>query len=60
MNNPTIVGNIAAFSGKPFTKEEETKYVQAMIASKGDVAFSIVDDDSGRYLGQIGIHQIHE
>ena len=59
VNNATIVGNIAAFSGEPFTREQELQYVESILASKSDVAFSIFDEDGERYLGQIGIHQIH-
>lgn len=69
VNDPAIVGNIAAFSGEPFTREQELDYIAQMQASASDELFSIFatdhtaehedgqnDDD---YIGQVGIHQIH-
>jgi len=60
VNDPTIVGNIAAFSGSAFTREQELTYIQRTIASTSDVVWSIEDAATGRYLGQTGLHQIHE
>lgn len=60
VNDPDIVGNIAAFSGHAFTREQELAYVRRTLASTSDVVFSIEEVDGGRYLGQCGIHQIHE
>jgi RimJ/RimL family protein N-acetyltransferase len=65
VNDPEIVGNIAAFSGEPFTREQELAYIQKMQESPSDELFSIfaTDDDDGEandgYIGQVGIHQIH-
>lgn len=59
VNNPDIVGNIATFSGKPFTRADELSYVQAMMASVTDRVFSVLRGDGGDYLGQVGLHQIH-
>jgi RimJ/RimL family protein N-acetyltransferase len=59
VNDPEIIGNLAAFSGKPFTRADEVAYVRAMRASLGDVVFSVLAADDGRYLGQVGVHQIH-
>ncbi len=60
VNDPEITGNIAAFSGHAFSREDEVAYVRRTIASKTDVVFSIEDSATGRYLGQTGIHQIHD
>lgn len=59
VNDSEIVGNIAAFSGKAFTREDELEYVRGVVASKADVVFSIFAADDDRYLGQVGVHQIH-
>lgn len=59
VNDPEVVGNLAAFSGEPFTREQELAYVRAMRASESDRVYSILAADDGRYLGQIGLHQIH-
>jgi ElaA protein len=59
VNDPNVVGNLAAFSGKPFTREDELNYVRAMQASTSDRVFSVLAADDGRYLGQVGLHQIH-
>lgn len=59
VNDPEIVGNIAAFGGEPFTREQEEAYVRQTIASPTDRVFSIERVEDGRYLGQCGLHQIH-
>ncbi len=59
INDPDIVGNIASFSGAPFTREQELAYVRAMIASPTDDVYSILRANDGCYLGQVGLHQIH-
>ncbi len=63
VNDKDIVGNLAAFSGKPFTRDDELAYIARMQASNDDRVFSIfAASDSttgaGRYLGQCGLHQI--
>lgn len=58
VNDPAIVGNIAAFSGEPFTREQELAYVRGILSSSSDVAYSVFDDDD-IYVGQVGVHQIH-
>src|SRR5438045_2784465 len=58
VNDQKIVGNFAAFSGKPFTREEEKAYLEKLIVSTQDKVFSIEHVADGRYLGQVGIHQI--
>jgi len=60
VNDPEITGNIAAFSGRAFTRDDELAYVRRTLASTGDVVFSIEEAATGRYLGQTGIHQIHD
>jgi RimJ/RimL family protein N-acetyltransferase len=60
VNDPEITGNIAAFSGHAFTRDDEVAYVRRILASPGDVVFSIEEATTGRYLGQTGVHQIHD
>lgn len=60
VNDPEIVGNLAAFSGEPFTREQELAYVRRIRASATEAVFSILAVDDGRYLGQCGIHQVHD
>jgi [ribosomal protein S5]-alanine N-acetyltransferase len=58
VNDPEIVGNLAAFSGAPMTRDDELAWIRRTLAGT-DHVFSIVAADDERYLGQIGIHQIH-
>ena len=58
VNRPEIVGNLAAFAGKPMTRDEELEWVKRTIASP-DRVYSVFSTDGDRYLGQVGIHQIH-
>ena len=60
VNDPEIVGNIAAFAGQAFTREQELAYIRRTLASTGDVVWSIEEAATGRYLGQTGLHQLHE
>jgi RimJ/RimL family protein N-acetyltransferase len=57
VNDPEIVGNLAAFAGAPMTREDELRWIARVTASKEDRVFSIFGDDD-RYLGQCGLHQI--
>jgi len=59
VNDPDVVGNLAAFGGEPFSRDDELAWIRRTIASSADVVFSVIDADTDRYLGQIGIHQIH-
>ena len=59
VNDPAIVGNFAAFSGKAFTREEEKAYIDKLLASPSDRVFSVERVADGHYVGQVGIHQIH-
>lgn len=64
VNDREIVGNLAAFSGEPFTRDDELRYIEKMLASREDRAFSIFapaassTETPTKYLGQCGIHQI--
>jgi len=62
VNDREIVGNLAAFSGKPFTRDDELQYIAKMAVSKEDRVFSIfapsAKSEERKYLGQCGIHQI--
>lgn len=59
VNDPEIVGHIAAFSGEPFTREQELAYIRSMQSSSADRLYSVFRPDDGAYLGQVGLHQIH-
>jgi RimJ/RimL family protein N-acetyltransferase len=59
VNDPDVVGNLAAFAGEPFTREDELAWIRRTLGSTTDVVFSVIDSEGDRYLGQIGIHQIH-
>ena len=58
VNDKDVVGNLAVFAGKPLTRDDELRWIDAMLRSKEDRDFSIPDGASGRYLGQVGLHQI--
>jgi RimJ/RimL family protein N-acetyltransferase len=59
VNDPWLVGNLAAFSGAALTRDDELAYVRKMMSSSEDRVFTIVDAADGAYAGQVGIHQIH-
>ncbi|HKA87695.1 MAG TPA: GNAT family protein [Haliangiales bacterium] len=58
VNDPDIVGNIAAFAGKPLARDDEEAYVRRLLASDADKVFAIERAADGAYLGNVGIHQI--
>lgn len=58
VNRPEIVGNLAAFSGAAMTRDDELAWIRRTIASS-DRVWSVFAADDDRYLGQVGIHQIH-
>jgi RimJ/RimL family protein N-acetyltransferase len=66
VNDREIVGNLATFSGKPFSRDDELRYIARMQASKEDRVFSIftpaqtttTTSTTATYLGQCGLHQI--
>ena len=58
VNDPDIVGNLAAFAGTPLTRDDELRFIERMLASTEDRVFSIFAADTGGYLGQCGLHHI--
>jgi RimJ/RimL family protein N-acetyltransferase len=58
VNDRDVVGNLATFSGKPLTRADEVKWVEQVTASQADRVFTVRAADDGRYLGQVGLHQI--
>ena len=60
VNDPAIVGNIAAFAGSAFTRDQELAYVRRTLASSSERVWSVLEAGTGRYLGQVGVHQIHD
>lgn len=58
VNDRDVVGNLAAFSGKPLTRDDEVKWIERVRASAEDRVCSIRAAADGRYLGQVGLHQI--
>lgn len=59
VNEPGVVGNLAAFSGEPLTRAHELAWVQRTLQSATERVWSVFAVDDGRYLGQVGVHQIH-
>ncbi|MEZ4361834.1 MAG: GNAT family protein [Kofleriaceae bacterium] len=59
VNDPAVIGNFAAFSGAAITREEEVAWVRRTLASSAERVWSIFATADGRYLGQVGVHQIH-
>jgi RimJ/RimL family protein N-acetyltransferase len=59
VNDDEVVGNLAAFSGAPITREQEVTYVTQTLASTTDRVFVAERSSDGAYLGNVGIHQIH-
>jgi RimJ/RimL family protein N-acetyltransferase len=58
VNDREIVGNLAAFSGAPMTRDDELRWIARVMTSSDERVFSIFAADDGRYLGQCGLHQI--
>jgi len=63
VNDPAVVGNFGWFTGKPITREAEAAYLAKLCAQHRDPNGServySIDSEDGRYLGQVGLHQIH-
>lgn len=59
VNDRHVVGNLASFSGEPFTREQELAYIRSVSSSATDRVFTVEDARDARYLGQVGLHQIH-
>jgi RimJ/RimL family protein N-acetyltransferase len=58
VNDKSVVGNLASFAGKPLTREDELAWVRKVRTSTDEKVFTVLDAKDGRYLGQVGIHQI--
>jgi hypothetical protein len=58
VNDKDVVGNLAVFAGAPITRAQELAWIERVAASAEDRVFSIFAADDGRYLGQVGLHQI--
>jgi RimJ/RimL family protein N-acetyltransferase len=59
VNEPAVVGNFAAFAGAPISREEELAWVRRTVGARNEKVWSVFAEDGGRYLGQVGIHQMH-
>src|SRR5687767_4232936 len=57
VNDKDVVGNLAAFAGKPLTRDEELTWVRKVRTSNDERVFTVLSPDD-RYLGQVGLHQI--
>jgi RimJ/RimL family protein N-acetyltransferase len=57
VNDHSVVGNLATFAGKPLTRDDELAWVRKMHTSAEDRVYTVSSAD-GRYLGQVGVHQI--
>ena len=55
VNDPEVVKNFQNFD-KKFSRQDEIKYVNKILKSRSDFAFSVFDGPD--YIGQCGIHQI--
>lgn len=58
VNDKSVVGNLAAFSGKALTREDELGWVRKVRTSTDERVFTVTHARDGRYLGQVGLHQI--
>jgi RimJ/RimL family protein N-acetyltransferase len=58
VNDTSVVGNLAAFAGKPLQREDELAWVRKVRTSTDDRVFTVTDARDSRYLGQVGLHQI--
>lgn len=59
VNQSEVVGNIAAFAGPPMSRDDELAWIRRTLTSPSDRVWSVLESATGRYLGQVGIHQIH-
>lgn len=58
VNDKDIIGNLATFAGKPLTRDDELAWVRKVRTSTDERVFTVLEAQSGRYLGQVGLHQI--
>jgi len=56
VNDPEVVGKFAEL-GKPKTREEEADFLEKIVLSETDALFA-VETERGKYVGNIGLHQI--
>jgi RimJ/RimL family protein N-acetyltransferase len=59
VNDRDVVGHIASFAGPPLSRDDELAFIRRTLASATDRVWSVLEASTGRYLGQVGIHQIH-
>lgn len=57
VNDPELMKNFADFATRK-SREEEKRFLEKIIASENDKAFSI-ESETGEYIGSAGIYQIH-
>lgn len=57
VNDPEVTRNLAKFD-HVFTREEEVAFLTRLFSSREDRVFAI-ENEAGRYVGQIGVHQIY-
>ncbi len=57
INEPEVTRNFATMS-KKITRDQELHFLETMIESENDRLFAI-EDNSGNYLGNAGIHRIY-
>jgi len=58
VNDRDIIGNLAAFAGKPLSRDDELAWVRKVRTSTDEKVFTVLEKKNGRYLGQVGLHQI--
>ena len=58
VNDKNVIGNLAAFAGKPLTREDELAWVRKVRTSNDERVFTVLRASDDRYLGQVGLHQI--
>jgi RimJ/RimL family protein N-acetyltransferase len=59
VNEPAVVGNFAAFAAAPLSRQDELAWVRRTMAATNERVWSVLADEDQRYIGQVGIHQIH-
>lgn len=57
VNDPEVMGYFANRQ-EPITEEEEARYIESLVASRTDRAFSAFDH-AGEYVGQCSVNQIY-
>lgn len=57
VNDPDVMGWFANRQN-PISEKEELEYINSLISSKNDRAWSVFDDATGEYVGQCSINAI--